>query len=89
MRDGIDCFVALHDNRAAEAMRALADEGVVSGETGCAGAAALIELLTGPAAEEARSRFALDASSTALLLSTEGATDPANWERIVSRPVSR
>jgi diaminopropionate ammonia-lyase len=89
MRDGIECFVALDDMRAVEAMRALAAEGVVSGETGCSGAAALIHLLTGPAAEEARSRLRLDASSTVLLLSTEGATDPENWERVVGHPLPR
>ncbi|MEX0781187.1 MAG: diaminopropionate ammonia-lyase [Dehalococcoidia bacterium] len=85
MRDGIDCFTALDDSRAVEAMRLLADEGVVSGETGCAGAAALLALLTGPGADDARRRLKLDSSSTALILSTEGATDPENWERIVGR----
>jgi diaminopropionate ammonia-lyase len=70
------------DPRAEEAMRALAAEGVVAGETGAAGTAALLELAaTGALAEAAgveRPRV--------LLLSTEGATDPVSWERIVGRP---
>ena len=85
IRDGIDCFVALDDMVAEDAMRSLAAEGVVSGETGCSGAAALIELLTGEHAREARARLHLGPASTVLLLSTEGATDPANWQRITGQ----
>ncbi len=45
---GIDAFIAIPDERAREAMRALARAGIVAGETGAAGLAGLIELLTGP-----------------------------------------
>jgi diaminopropionate ammonia-lyase len=82
---GIGAFVAVSDTRAEEAMRLLAQDGVVSGESGAAGLAGLLDLLTGPNASEARERLGLSASSTALLLSTEGATDPEAYARIVGR----
>lgn len=80
---GIGAFVAVADVRAEQAMRLLAQDGVVSGESGAAGLAGLLELLTGPNAPEARQRLGLSTSSTVLLLSTEGATDPAAYARIV------
>jgi diaminopropionate ammonia-lyase len=84
LREGIDVFVAVSDGRAVEAMRALADDGIVSGESGAAGVAGLLALCADPAA---RARLGLDASAEALVISTEGATDPASWERRVGRPL--
>lgn len=86
MRDGMDLFVALPDEPAAEAMRRLAAEGIVSGETGASGLAALFELLRDPAAEPLRDHLGIGPGTRALVLSTEGATDPANYERIVGKP---
>ena len=82
---GIDAFIAIADERAREAMRALARAGIVAGETGAAGLAGLIELLAG--AETARYRAALQLSkdTRALILVTEGATDPKSYQRIVRR----
>jgi diaminopropionate ammonia-lyase len=45
---GIDLFVAIEDKRAIEAIRALAADGLVAGETGSAGAGGLIEICAGP-----------------------------------------
>jgi diaminopropionate ammonia-lyase len=82
LRRGLDGVVTVADSRAEEAMRALAGEGVVAGETGAAGTAALLELaVEGALAEAAGFR-----QPHVLLLSTEGATDPASWERIVGLP---
>lgn len=86
MRRGMDVFVAVGDARAIEAMRALADDGIVSGESGAAGVAGLLALCADPAARE---RLELDASAEVVALSTEGATDPASWERAVGRPLPR
>ena len=77
---GFDAYVALADERAREGMRALAKARVVSGETGAAGVACLIELLDHP---DARKRLGIDQTSTALVISTEGATDPAAYDQIV------
>lgn len=86
MRDGMDGFVAVEDEQARSAMRLLAAEGVVSGESGAAGLAGLLELCEGQSAGTARVRLGLEGRRV-LLLSTEGATDPAAWEEIVGRPV--
>jgi diaminopropionate ammonia-lyase len=81
---GLDAYVAVPDERAREGMRALARVDVVSGETGAAGVACLLELLDDT---DARGRLGIDESTTALVLSTEGATDPAAYEAIVgTRP---
>jgi diaminopropionate ammonia-lyase len=78
----MDVFVAVSDARAVEAMRALADDAIVSGESGAAGVAGLLALCDDPAAG---ARLALDADAQVLAISTEGATDPEGWERRVGR----
>jgi diaminopropionate ammonia-lyase len=71
---GVDAFVTVTDPDAEQAMRDLAALGVVAGETGGSGLAGL--------------RVAVDAGlvpagSHVLVICTEGATDPANHDRIV------
>jgi diaminopropionate ammonia-lyase len=85
LRDGMDAVVTLDDERARDAMRRLAAEGIVSGETGAAGIAAVVELTTNPAHRSVRESLHLGRQSRVLALSTEGATDPANYEAIVGR----
>jgi diaminopropionate ammonia-lyase len=80
---GIDAFIAIPDERAREAMRALARVGIVAGETGAAGLAGLIELLTGPSNVDYREALGLDERSRGLIFVTEGATDPASYRQIV------
>lgn len=84
MRSGIDGFVAVEDEQARVAMRLLAAEGVVSGESGAAGLAGLLELCEGASRAAAWPRLGLEGARV-LLLSTEGATDPAGWETAVGR----
>ena len=74
---GVDLFVAVSDPAAERAMRDLATVGVVAGETG---AASLAGLRAVAAADVITTRDA-----RALVLCTEGATDPAAYERIVGR----
>jgi diaminopropionate ammonia-lyase len=81
LRRGLDGIVTVEDAAAAQAMRALASEGVVAGETGAAGAAGLLELAAAGALAAAAGR----PQPRVLLLSTEGATDPESWRRIVGR----
>jgi diaminopropionate ammonia-lyase len=82
---GVELFMALPDDMARRAMRALAADGVVAGETGAAGAAGLIALAEAPEAAGARISLSLGPETRALLLVTEGATDPAAYEAIVGR----
>lgn len=80
---GIDAFVEIPDDRTREAMRALAGAGVVAGETGAAGLGGLMELLTGPEAEQNRQVLGVNESTRVLLFVTEGATDPESYATIV------
>jgi diaminopropionate ammonia-lyase len=80
---GVDLFVATDDDLAREAMRELAAAGVVSGESGAAGLAGLLEVLRQPGTDALRERLGIDATTNVLILSTEGATDPVSYEQIV------
>ena len=80
---GIDLFAAVEDERAREAMRALADAGVVAGETGAAGLAGLLELLTGDDAAPVRAALGATNATRVLIFVTEGATDPDAYARIM------
>jgi diaminopropionate ammonia-lyase len=74
---GIDAFIAIDDEWARVAMRLLADEGIVAGECGAAGVAGLLawaEAFGG----DLRGR-------RALVLITEGATDPDAYRQIVGQ----
>lgn len=84
MRDGMEAVVAVEDDDAREAMRELGAQEVEAGESGAAGLAGLSRLMS-PSWEEARAALGLGAETRVLLLNTEGATDPANWARVVGR----
>jgi diaminopropionate ammonia-lyase len=73
---GIDVYVTVEDDTARDAMRLLAAAGVVSGESGAAGLAGLLDLAR---------REGLPPDAEVLTVSTEGATDPRAYEQIVGR----
>jgi diaminopropionate ammonia-lyase len=75
---GLDFMVTITDDQAAAAVRTLAAHGVVAGESGAASLAGLEQVL--PELGDATARHAI----TALLLNTEGATDPASYNRIIA-----
>lgn len=79
---GVDAFLAIDDEAARTAMRSLAGAGVVAGETGAAGLAGLREICVG-AAKPCREQLELGPDSSVLIISTEGATDPEAYARIV------
>jgi diaminopropionate ammonia-lyase len=79
---GIDAYVAVPDERVPEAMRLLAADGIVAGETGAAGLAGLLALVGEPALGDARDALGLGSDSRVLLLCTEGATDPEAYARL-------
>lgn len=72
---GIDAFIAIEDERTRAAMRALAAEEIVAGECGAAGLAGLTTWQDDFGGDPRGKR--------ALVISTEGATDPAAYRRIV------
>ncbi|MGH7583978.1 MAG: pyridoxal-phosphate dependent enzyme [Gemmatimonadales bacterium] len=90
-----DAFMAIADPLVERAMRRLAggaalpdgDFEVIAGESGAASVAGLMALAADPAFAAVRRHVGLDADTRVLVWSTEGATDPAGWERVVGRPV--
>lgn len=80
---GIDLFVAIDDEWARRAMRALAAEGITAGETGAAGVAGLMALMADDHAAALRAALSLDTSARVLVLCTESATDPQAYHHIV------
>ena len=80
-----DVCITVDDERAREAMLLLANAGVESGESGGAGLAGLLALCSAPELAEPRQRFGIGASANVLVFSTEGATDPEAYARIVGR----
>lgn len=82
---GIDLAVAIPDDAAREAMRVLADAGIVAGETGAAGLGGILALAEMDDWQATRKSLKLSPRSHILLLITEGATDPAAWEEITGR----
>ena len=58
---GIDAYVAVPDARVPEAMRLLAADGIVAGETGAGGLAGMLALVQDAQMEEARSALGLGA----------------------------
>ncbi|MFC4637106.1 diaminopropionate ammonia-lyase [Deinococcus hohokamensis] len=89
LQGGLSAAVAIPDEQAEAAMRLLARDGVVSGASGAAGAGGLLALLTGEGAERARQTLGLTPESTVLVISTEGATDPAAYARITGQQADR
>jgi len=78
---GINTFTAVSDERDRDAVRLLAEAGVIAGECGAAGLAGLTLLREqGCIPERVRS---------VLLLSTEGATDRTAWTRTVGADLAR
>jgi len=84
IRDRFDAFVSMKDHWAEEAMRLLAAGGVVSGESGAAGLAALLALyqeMPGFLNEELQ----LPDNPSVLVINTEADTDPDGYRRIIEK----
>jgi diaminopropionate ammonia-lyase len=87
LRLAVNDVIAIPDAAAIDAVRLLAegragDPPLVAGETGVAGLAGLIAVVSDGGAARA---LGLDRTSRVLLFGTEGATDPEIWTRIVGR----
>ncbi|HEX2026924.1 MAG TPA: diaminopropionate ammonia-lyase [Nitriliruptorales bacterium] len=83
---GFDAFVAVGDGWARDAMRRLAALGLEAGETGAASLAGLQAALSGSRAERVRGHLGLGRDSRALILVSEGTTDPASFRTVVGSP---
>ena len=84
------CFVSCPDWVSANGMRLLArpdkgDPAIVSGESGAVGMGFIDAVMTDARYAELRDAVGLDENSVVLMFSTEGATDPENYRRIVEK----
>jgi diaminopropionate ammonia-lyase len=84
----VDGYLAVEDAWTLEAMRRLArpeadDPPLAVGASGAAGVAALLALRNDPALAEVRKAMAVDASTTAFVIATEGVTEPDLWKDAV------
>jgi len=88
LKPGAEAFLTIDDESALETMRILAegrfgDSPLVAGESAVAGLVGCLGAATNPAL---RTALGLDASSRVLVFGSEGATDPALYQRIVGKP---
>ena len=79
LQSAADWSVTVEDSEAVAAMRSLGSLGIIAGESGAAGFAALRSLAGDPAA---RAELGLDQNARVLVFSTEGATDPATYHAL-------
>lgn len=75
--------IVISDDPMHDAMRRLAQQGISVGETGAAALGALIALRAADA--PTRTKLTVPADASVLILSTEGVTDPANYQTVVGR----
>lgn len=91
LRNHADVFVSCPDTVTEQGMRLLAhphgaDPRVVSGESGAVSAGLVDATMRSDDLQDLRSSLGLDEHSSVLLFSTEGDTDPEQYERIVGEP---
>ena len=91
LRDFAQVFVSCPDYVAAKGMRLLAapignDKKVVSGESGAGGLGLLALLLEKEEFKELKDKLKLNKNSVIICFSTEGDTDPEQYETIISQP---
>ena len=88
LRNHVKVFVSCPDWVAARGMRVLGaplagDPRVISGESGAVGAGLIDTIMTDEAYADLRAAIGLDETSSVLLFSTEGDTDPVNYRKVV------
>jgi len=86
LEQGLDVLVAIDDELAREGMRLLDQAGVVAGETGAAALGGLLALRDGDQPPQGVRAAGLRDDARVLVISSEGATDAAAYERIVGHP---
>ena len=84
-----DAFISCGDGYSAQGMRLLGrpegeDTRVVSGESGAVGAGVVEAILSEERLSDLREALGLDENSKVLIISTEGDTDQANYQKIVN-----
>lgn len=88
LKDTADAAIAIEDSFTVQAIRQLnkplaQDPKIISGESGAAGVAGFIAVMTDPRFAELKDHLNLNRESRILFYSTEGATDPGNFQKII------
>jgi diaminopropionate ammonia-lyase len=86
IRDGADILVTVTDDDAFEAMKMLAGDGIVSGESGSAGLAGASVLFRDDEVRDVLASMGLGPEPDLMLISTEGITDPVLYNKVVNPP---
>jgi diaminopropionate ammonia-lyase len=89
LKDNVDAAIKIDDSFAMQAMRMLhtpagADAQVISGESGAAGLAGCIAVMTDERYAPLKTALGITQQSNVLVYSTEGATDPEGYQQIIS-----
>ena len=87
----VDAFMAIDDVWSDAAMRALgrplgADPAIAAGASGAAALGGLLALMRDTPLADTRARLGLSAESRALVIVSEGVTDPAVWHAAMDEP---
>lgn len=90
LKNTTDFALAIEDRYAEEAMRRFyfseeGDQQITSGESGAAGFAGFIALMTDLRFSELKEKLKLSSETRVLFYSTEGATDPENFQKIIQK----
>src|SRR5690606_35070100 len=88
LKETIDASIAIQDTYTITAMKKLysnpvIEEKIISGESGAAGLAGFIALMTDPDLFELQKSLGITGNTRVLCYSTEGATDPGNFQKII------
>ena len=88
----VDAFMAIDDVWSNAAMRALgrplgADPTIAAGASGAAALGGLLALTRETSLADAGARLGLSAASRALVIVSEGVTDPAVWQAAMAEPL--
>ncbi len=89
IKDNVDAVVMIEDGFAMQTMRMLhtpadTDPQVISGESGAAGLAGFIAVMTDERYAPLKNALGINENSSILFYSTEGATDPDGYNKIVA-----
>jgi len=80
----VDAFMAIDDEWAFEAMRALNSHGIKAGASGAAALGGLLALCRDRSMQDMRRGLALDGRTSALVIVSEGVTDPELWASVTA-----
>jgi diaminopropionate ammonia-lyase len=82
IKETYDLFLSVSDNHAQTAMREFYRENIISGESGSAGLAGLLALISEHNLKDVHEKLGIGMDSRVLFINTEGDTDPENYKKI-------